>query len=320
MTNHDPSISQPLLSIVTPTRGSFSETWFRALGEIRGDVEFVMVFPPQAPARTVADPRFKCLVSPLQGEVMQRLVGLLNARGRHVLALDDDDFVHPDIITATGVYFTRFPESWVLRLMTENLLHDDAGGLDRPWEEFPDLAAAPVITAPAFLTGSHPQAPQSYLLELPIAPLRHRFDVWQLLWPPRQRRDMRGVHSENFTNRVWSAARLRPALIDLVDALSVAGPLRLIPDWSLDRLLGLYLQAYYYEPDRTIGHWVRGLSQIRRVHRPETMKETRSHFAADGLLARRFPQYGYFWNLAVWAFYREISRTARRRFDRSNSG
>lgn len=89
--------SAPLLSIVTPTRGHLTELWCDALAAIRGDVEFVLVFPPGVEIPASADARVRALTSPLRGEVTQRLTGLLNARGRYVLALDDDDFAHPEI-------------------------------------------------------------------------------------------------------------------------------------------------------------------------------------------------------------------------------
>ena len=67
---------------------------------------------------------------------MQRFVGLLNASGEYVLALDDDDFVHPDIENLTGEYFKRFPESWILRLKKENIDFKDEERIKKDWEKF----------------------------------------------------------------------------------------------------------------------------------------------------------------------------------------
>ncbi|MBD0335899.1 MAG: glycosyltransferase family 2 protein, partial [Cyanobacteria bacterium Co-bin13] len=69
---------QPVLSIVTPTRGNFSDYWLDQLLAVRGDVQFVLVYPPGVPRRAIADPRVKSLTSPYKGEMMQRFVALLN--------------------------------------------------------------------------------------------------------------------------------------------------------------------------------------------------------------------------------------------------
>ena len=64
---------------------------------------------------------------------MQRLVGLANARGRYVLALDDDDCVHPAVTALTTAYFERFPDSWVLRLRLDRVPASTAAAMDQPW-------------------------------------------------------------------------------------------------------------------------------------------------------------------------------------------
>ena len=39
-------MSQPILSIVVPTREGFAEHWLNELVKIKGDVEFILVHPP----------------------------------------------------------------------------------------------------------------------------------------------------------------------------------------------------------------------------------------------------------------------------------
>lgn len=38
--------NSPILSIVTPTLGKFSEHWLQQLLAIQGEVEFILVYPP----------------------------------------------------------------------------------------------------------------------------------------------------------------------------------------------------------------------------------------------------------------------------------
>ncbi len=48
---------QPVLSIITPTRGNFSDYWFQQLLSIKGDIQFVLVYPPDATVPSSDDPR-----------------------------------------------------------------------------------------------------------------------------------------------------------------------------------------------------------------------------------------------------------------------
>jgi len=131
---------QPLLSIVTPTRGDVSDDWLDLYFQIAGDVEFILVYPPGGPVCARDDPRLRIIVSPFPGELIQRLIGLLNASGEYVLALDDDDLAHPDIAQVAKAYFARFPDSWVLRVYVENLWYTDQAQITRPWEDIPNAA------------------------------------------------------------------------------------------------------------------------------------------------------------------------------------
>jgi len=64
-------INSPILSIVTPTLGKFSEYWLQQLLAIQGEVEFIWVYPPGAVTPSVEDPRVKIFHSLYQGETAQ---------------------------------------------------------------------------------------------------------------------------------------------------------------------------------------------------------------------------------------------------------
>ena len=106
---------ETLLSIVTPTLGRFSEYWLDSLLKTTGSVQFILVYPPDVEIRRINDQRVMTITSPYKGEMMQRFVGLLNARSEYVLALDDDDFVHPQVCELVDKYFQRFPTSTLRR-------------------------------------------------------------------------------------------------------------------------------------------------------------------------------------------------------------
>lgn len=130
---------KPILSIVTATRGTFSEYWLEQLLKIKGNIQFILVYPPDITVKTINEPRVRVLTSPYKGEVLQRFTGLLNAGGEYVLALDDDDFAHPDILECTTTYFKKFPNSWVLRLKIENIDFLNEKRIKQDWQEIPDL-------------------------------------------------------------------------------------------------------------------------------------------------------------------------------------
>ncbi|NJO79439.1 MAG: glycosyltransferase [Cyanobacteria bacterium RM1_2_2] len=296
----------PILSIVTPTRGNFSDDWFSQLLAVQGQVQFVLVYPPGAVVKPVSDPRVKTVVSPAKGEVMQRLTGLLNASGQYVMALDDDDFVHPDAMQVIAEYFERFPDSWVLRLAMEKLDFEAQDQIRRPWTALPTVN-------PLTVADRRSASDLTVLQTIPIAPLQNPFDWRYLVSPLLDRRDMHGPHIENFNNKVWRNDYVQPALADLSNTMRLVGALSWMPFWSLDRLLGLFIQARYFEPGKIVGHWMPAPAQIRYVVMPQELKrEFRLILPADALLVKRFPQYGYFWNLfcdQFWAAARRILRS-----------
>lgn len=296
----------PILSIVTPTRGNFTDNWFTQLLAVQGQVQFVLVYPPGAVVKPISDSRVKTVVSPARGEVMQRLTGLLNASGQYVMALDDDDFIHPDTIQLVIQYFEQFPDSWVLRLAMEKLDFDAQDQIQKPWLALPNLNTLTVA--------DRRRASDLMILQtVPIAPLQNPFDLRYLVSPLLDRRDMHGAHIENFNNKVWRNDYVQPALADLSHTMRLVGALNWMPIWSLDRLLGLFIQARYFEAEKIVGHWMPAPAQIRYIVMPQELKrEFRLILLADALLVKRFPQYGYFWNLfcdQLWAAVRRILRS-----------
>jgi glycosyltransferase involved in cell wall biosynthesis len=289
--------SQPLLSIVTATRGNFSAQWFQRLCQIQGDVEFVLVYPPGVEPQIFTDRRIKVVHSPYWGEVIQRGLGLLNALGKYVIALDDDDFLHPDVTAIIPAYFARCPESWALRLCVASIDHDQSTRILGDWQPLPQVSELTLVPRQ---TREH--NPETILQSVPIAPLNNRFQ-WRSLWVNTRRCDHHGAHIENFNNIVWRTEYVKPALVELFAHTRVHGPSLWLPFWNLDRLLGLFIQAHLFQADRTIGHWLRGAEQVRKIERPHLIKEIRTMFPADLLLALKFPQYGYFWNLFFEQFW-----------------
>lgn len=296
---------KPVLSVVTPTRGNFSAYWWEQLGKVTGNVDIILVYPPGVTPKLSSDERIRIVISPYKGEVIQRLTGLLNARGKYVLALDDDDFVHPGVADLVISYFQTFPHSLVLRLMMAKIDYQDEGEIRKDWSILPDIASLEVAESrkeKEFLTT---------LQSLPIAPLTNAFDLRQMFFPYQNRQDMHGAHIENFNNKVWKTEVVQAALVNLSQTMKLMGALTWMPFWSLDRLLGLYVQAMVFEEETTVGHWMTKPEQIRYIVQPQQLKkEFRLILPADILLVKRFPQYGYFWNLGFEQFWVAVRKFA----------
>jgi glycosyltransferase involved in cell wall biosynthesis len=306
--------NKPLLTIVTPTLGNYSAYWLEQLLAIKGKVQFILVYPPEAKIKDIDDPRVTILISPYKGEMPQRFVALLNAKGEYVLALDDDDFVHPDVCELISQYFTRFSESWVLRLQKLNIDINNVERIKQPWEEVPDINQLDICK-------KTPENPYPYekgnykgLLEVPIAPLNKNFDLRYLVWPFVTRKDNEGYHFENFNNIVWRNDLIQKALPELSKATKVMGAATWIPSTGFDRLSGLFVQANFFEPDTIIGHWMPKPEQIRYIDKDPALKPPRFHVFSDVLLVKYFPQYGYLWNLFFTKLYsvpRTVGKTIR---------
>ncbi len=300
------------LSIVTPTRGSFSDYWLEQLLKIKGDVEFILVYHPHTAIRPVEDSRVKVLVSPYKGEMMQRFVGLLNASGEYVLALDDDDFVHPDIVQLTQAYFQRFPQSWVLRLYVEKIDYLNQERIKKDWSELPQVNQLSICQK-----RRDGQEKYTALLEIPIAPLDKSFDIQQAILPFKKRTDDQGIHFENFNNRIWKNEIVKQALPELSQATKFVGAVTWIPSSGFDRLMGLFIQAKLFQKDAIIGHWMTEPEQIRYVDKNPALKPPRHHVISDVLLVRWFPQYGYLWNLFFSKLYgvpRTLGKAVKMKF------
>lgn len=298
-----------LLSIVTPTRGNFSFYWFEQLTSIQGNVEFILVYPPGQAIREFSDSRIKVIISPYKGEVLQRAIGFLNVSGDYVIALDDDDFMHPEVIDLITPYFELYPESICLRLSKQSINYQDTESIESAWDELPEVDKLIVVETKY---DKEKYAKHEILQELPISPLDNKFRV-SSLWPYSKRTDQNGPHPENSNNRVWQVNLIKESVEDLLSFTQILGALTRIPFWSLDRLLGLYLQARIFQPGLIIGHWLHGGEQVRYIKAASSTKgETRSMFAGDMLLALRFPKYGYFWNLffyEMWVALKVFLRT-----------
>lgn len=301
---------QPILSIITPTRGNFSEYWLQQLLTINGDVQFILVYPPDVNLSPIDDPRVKVMHSPYKGETIQRTVGILNADGKYLLALDDDDFLHPDVLKLVIEYFEQFPESWVLRLYKIDVDYLADTKIRSDWASIPDISQLKVVKRKA----SNPE--ELVLREFPIAPLENKFNVFLALWPYAKRRDHHGAHIENFNNKVWKTELVKKALADLSQSMRIGDPITWLPSWGFDRLLGLFVQAKFYQKDICIGHWLPAPEQMRYIKKPSSLKEIRSMFPSDALLAKSFPQYGYFWNLFFEELYNGIKTNIKKRLMR----
>ena len=286
-----------ILSIVTPTRGNFSNYWIEQLLKVKGTVQFVLVYPPNVTIRSIDDSRVKVLISPYKGEMMQRFLALLNASGDYVLALDDDDFVHPDILNLTTEYFIRFPQSWILRLNKVVINFESTEDIKKHWQEIPDVHQLNICKKTTEIPYPYKQGNYTGLLEIPICPLDKTFDIRYAIWPFMERKDNNGYHFENFNNIIWKNKLVQQALPDLSHTTQLTGALTWIPSSGFDRLLGLFVQAKYFQKDAIIGHWMPKPEQIRYIDKPPSLKPPRFHVVSDLLLVKSFPQYGYFWNL-----------------------
>jgi hypothetical protein len=288
-------MSSPLLSIVIPTREGLEDTWLSSLLQVEGNLEIILVHPPTLEKIPLTDPRFKQINCSLRGEVIQRLTGLFNATGIYVLSLNCDEYINPKIVTWTQEYFQRFPESWVMRLRGEGFNYGNKEKLQAPWSEVPDISSLRVFSKAQPSTDKYNDFTD--LLELPIAPLNNSIDLLALFRP---RKDQHGLHIENFDKKVWKNDLVQATIRDLSEALNLVGPFKYVPFWCLDRLLGLSLQANFFQPEQVVGHWLPFPAQVRlEDNPPEYSRRDRFYLLAEIILIKKFPQYPYLWNLTL---------------------
>lgn len=287
-------MTTPFLSIVIPTREGFSEHWLSELLKIKGDVEFILVHPPGMNRSPVNDTRLRQINSSFRGEIIQRMTGLFNASGTYVLTINCDEYLNPDIAEIADQYFTRFPDNWVMRLSKKSYKFGDKVGLESAWENPPHIDQLQICSKSQ--GNSHLYQEKGYMLEIPIAPLDNKFDIGCIF---RGRKDHHGPHTENFDKKVWKTKMVQEALKGITETMTF-GPIKYIPFWCLDRLLGLFIQAKFFEKGRSVGHLLPEPEQIRVEDNPPEHKRTmRFYVFAEILLLRRFPQYGYLWNLII---------------------
>lgn len=286
--------NNPTLSIVTPTLGKFSDFWWQSLLNIKGNVEFILVYPPGSPSnKTFDDPRIKYLICPYKGEMMQRCTGLINAKGKYVIALDDDDFLHPDVAELAEKYFNRFPDSWLLRLNKAGIFYSDEEKIKSPWQNAPDVSQLEICQ-------KYEKGEFQGLLEIPIIPLTKKLDLRYVFLPFVERKDNYGYHFENFNNIIWKTEMVQKTLPKFIENTKVLGPITWMSSWGHDRLMGIFMQSMYFEEGKIVGHWMPKPDQIRFIGKDTTMVTPRFYIISDFLLVKGFPQFGYNWNLFLY--------------------
>ncbi|MBE9143472.1 transposase [Planktothrix mougeotii] len=296
-------MNKPMLSIIVPMRGGVPEVWLRELLKVEGSVEFILVYPPGVSTLSINDSRLLIITNPLKGELIQRITALLNATGTYVLSINCDEYLHPNIVKITEEYFERFPDSYYFRLQQAGFAFGDPA-ITQEWKPLPKIEDVKVR-----ITRKHNQEPKkdepnyseaeikSMMRDIPIAPLDNKFDFLVLL---RGRRDHHGAHHENFDKKVWKNQIVQEALKDVVTTFQLLGPLKYIPFWTADRLLGLYIQAKFFEKGKIMGHWLPIPEQLRTEgNPPEYAMNNRRYGLAEVLLLKHYPNYGYFWNLVL---------------------
>lgn len=287
----------PTLSIIIPMRENVSETWLKELANVKGNVEFILVYPPTVKKLQNIDSRIKQISSAVRGEVIQRITALLNASGTYVLSINCDEYLYPNIEELAKQYFQRFPESWFVRLRTKSHPYGSQEQLVKEWEEF-----LPINTFKVKTKADKDLSESETLKEIPISPLENKFDFSCFF---RDRKDHHGSHQENFDKKIWKNSLVQEGLTDIVKLFTIFGPFKYIPFWCADRLLGLSIQAKLYQKGlakkgQIIAHWLPLPAYIRTEDNPPQYRGTnRRYVLGEVLLLKLYPQYGYLWNLVV---------------------
>ncbi|AUC60953.1 hypothetical protein AA637_07190 [Cyanobacterium sp. HL-69] len=288
---------KPDLTIVTPTREGFSAHWLENISKVKGNVEFILVHPPEMEKVQVDDYRIQQINAPFRGEIIQRMTGLLNARAEYTLTINCDEYLIPEIAEIVKIYFQRFPNSWILRLARKSYVYGEKDKLSMPWSFVPSsVDSLPIWDGRK--ESKEPSWEENYLQEMPIAPLQNSFDI-NILW--RDRKDYHGRHTENFDKKVWKTKLVKDALIKLSQNMTIFSVFKYIPFWCLDRLLGLAIQANCFTQNGDIiGHILPLSEQIRiEDNPPEYRGKPRYYVLSELILLKSFPQYPYIWNLVI---------------------
>lgn len=302
-------MSKPILSIVIPTLGEFSEDWLSQVLKVKGTVEFVFVYPPNSPIKRIDDPRIKVIVSPYEGEMMQTCIGLLNASGEYVLGMSDRSLAHENIVELTEQYFHRFPESLMVRLKKEEINNFDSCWMKQNWDVIPPIQTLDICKKTRDNPHPFQRGDYSGLLEISIVPLTNRFDIRYALCFLKNKRSWNPCNIENFSYKIWKKQVVTEPLTDLLKGTRLMEVITWIPSAGFERLLGLFVQAKFFHRDAIIGHWMPKPAQIRQLkNTPVTLlRRPRLHVLSDVILVIRYPQYGYFWNL----FFNQLHQAQR---------
>ncbi|MFM7352856.1 MAG: glycosyltransferase, partial [Microcystis aeruginosa] len=208
------------------------------------------------------------------------------------------EFLHPDILTMVLQYFQRFPDSWVMRLCTKRFQYGETKELTAPWQPLPRIEELPVWDKSSKNQDSSDRS--GYLKEIPIVPFDKR--KLDLMCFVRERKDHQVPHTENFDKKVWLTQMVQATCKDIVSLLPLMGPFKYIPFWCLDRVLGLAIQAKFFEQGKgkIISHLLPMPEQIRIENNPpEYIRFNRYGVLSELYLIRRFSQYEYMWNLVI---------------------
>jgi hypothetical protein len=290
-------MTTPTLSIIIPMRENVPETWLKELANVKGNVEFILVYPPAVKKLPNIDSRIKQISSAVRGEVFQRITALLNASGTYVLSINCDEYLYPHIEELAKQYFNCFPDSWFVRLRTKSHPYGSQEQLVKEWEEM-----SPINTFKVKTKTDKDLSESETLKEIPISPLENKFDPLCIF---RDRKDHHGSHQENFDKKIWKNTLVQENLTDIIKLFTIFGPFKYIPFWCADRLLGLSIQAKLYQKGRAkkgqiIAHWLPLPAQIRTEDNPPQYRGTnRRYILGEVLLLKLYPQYGYLWNLVV---------------------
>jgi hypothetical protein len=277
-------------------RGGVEESWLNELLKVQGSIEIILVYPPHVPFFQVYDPRLRQIKSPLKGEVIQRTTALLNALGKYVLSINCDEYIHPKIVEITEDYFSNFPDSYFFRLNQVQFPFCQAP-IDKAWDSLDPIKDIKIRNRENAKDFSEAEIKYT-MREIPIVPFGNKPDFLAIV---RGRRDHKGPHQENFDKKVWKNELVQEALQGIVPTFNLFGPFKYIPFWTADRLMGLSVQAKFFEPGKIAGHWLSAPEQLRTEDNPPNQpRVNRRYILAEILLLKKLPHFGYIWNLTIF--------------------
>ncbi|MDJ0579429.1 glycosyltransferase family A protein [Crocosphaera sp.] len=305
-------MKKPTLSVIIPMRDNVPQVWIEALAKVEGNVEFILVYPPEVPLLNNDDPRIRQITSPIRGEVIQRITAVSNASGTYVLSINCDEYLYPKIEEVVLEYFRIFPNSYMFKLRQKFYPYGSQEKLLEEWEPFTNLEAVQVRRG----EDRHLETTET-LQEVPISPLENKLNLLCLI---KDRKDHHGPHQENFDKKVWKNSLVQECINDVVKLFTLFGPFKYIPFWCADRLLGLGVQAKLYtkglvKKGDIIGHILPFPEQFRTESNPPEFQyktTNRRYVLAEVFLVKLYPQYGYLWNLVLGSLRRLVRLKPRK--------